>query len=173
MTDPTPGRVFEDLTAAEQATLREMREALDALPVKQLAFGAEREGTGKQARYCVLGALAQHRGPEVIEQLVSAKPHSYWAVLDTTERLTEAAYQTNDAVCVNLDEDSAASCRARWRFMRKWIDAQLPPEPKPKRPAKTARKKARKAAKLAHHCQPDPLVTTAQQIQGQTLAGIH
>lgn len=106
------------------AALQKLVEALDAMPVKELAHGVWRDGDGS---VCALGALAVHCGqdPHAMPQLeedpqdiarrtaeVTGLP---WAALYVIE------YENDEGRWNSWDEGPAA----RWERIRQWAAKEL------------------------------------------------
>jgi hypothetical protein len=109
------GAVRRSITGKRgQAFLREMVEALDALPHKQLIQGAFMQSDG---RVCALGAVGAGRGMDLIE----IDPEDREAVADTfdiAQALVAEIMEENDSW-------SAETPEHRWARMRAWVAKQL------------------------------------------------
>jgi hypothetical protein len=100
-----------------QRLLRELAEAMDAMPNKRLIAGA----LTRSGDYCALGVVGAARGipldhldPEESEHVAKA--------LDIADALArEIAYQNDEGVLHYWDETP----EARWRRMRAWVQDQL------------------------------------------------
>lgn len=108
-----------------QALLREMRDALDAMPVKALVADDLVTPAGE---VCALGAVAVRRGMTVVD----AKGMQ---VLDPEDREAVAkAFGIAEALAaeiayMNDDGLYCATNAERWTRMRKWVEEQILKEP--------------------------------------------
>lgn len=98
-----------------QKLLKELAEALDAMPVKRLiAHELKAEGS-----YCALGVVGEKRGIN-LEDLDPDDSETVAKEFDIAEQLAqEIVYQNDEASC------SWNSPEERWVYMRKWVDEQL------------------------------------------------
>lgn len=100
-----------------QAFLREMAEALDAMPVKELAAEVL---VSDSKQVCAMGAVALAR------QIDTSKldPEDYIAVAKTMGIAPAMARE----IAFENDDDFGPGDKTpadRWKRMRKWVDAQL------------------------------------------------
>lgn len=111
-----------------QAFLRELMEALDAMPEKRLIAGEYWNGEA-----CALGVLGAKRGIDPI----TVDPDDYARLARmfgvAYQLIQEIEYENDDAVPYWIAE----SPETRWRRMRHWVDIHLiewdPPAPRTKR----------------------------------------
>jgi hypothetical protein len=100
-----------------QALLIDLRDALDAMPIKRLIAG-ELEADGE---VCALGAVARHRGLDVGD----LDPHDR-AVVASTFNIAEAL--AAEVVYVNDDSDGwhpSVSPEERWLRVRRWVEERI------------------------------------------------
>ncbi len=104
-----------------QVMLREMREALDAMPVKQLITSELKCDEG----VCALGALGEKRGIDM--EGMDAYDRSKIAVtFDVAEALAaEVMFMNDEGPCWSGGETP----EKRWRYMRTWIDGLIKETP--------------------------------------------
>lgn len=102
-----------------QAFLRELLDALDAMPVKRLVGGVLR----KDGEVCALGSLGEKRGVE----LEALDPYDY----DTLSGVFGVAHQLIQEIeWINDEGVFAATPEKRWQEVRAWIVQNLR-EPQP------------------------------------------
>jgi len=98
--------------------LREMAEALDAMPVKELISG-ELESYGQ---YCALGVVGKARG--LTMDMANIDPEDYSLVAKTfgiaTALAQEIMYENDES----WDSETPAG---RWTRMRQWVKEQIKP----------------------------------------------
>ena len=104
-----------------QALLREMREAMDAMPDKRLV----REELVCADGVCALGTVAIKRGMDV-SQIDPEEPYRVAAAFGVNEKIVREIAWENDEFRVwtpkgNDPDDQAA----RWAYMRKWLDRHI------------------------------------------------
>lgn len=100
-----------------QAFLREMRDALDAMPEKTLAASVL---VGECGECCAMGSVALARGIDV-SSVDPEDPDRVAAVFGINEKLArEIAYENDDTYFHKSDE-------ARWQYMRKWVERHIIP----------------------------------------------
>ena len=99
-----------------QAFLRELRDALDAMPVKVLITGELMDADGDQ---CALGAVAVARGLDV-SGIDSEDGAAIAALFGVSETLVREIEWENDEV-----PDAIWTAEQRWSYMRKWVDRQI------------------------------------------------
>jgi len=104
-----------------QAFLREMADALDAMPVKELVAD---EVVRDDGHVCAIGAVAVARklsvvGLDVYDQDEVARTFGIARAL-----AAEIAFENDDDFSRHRSETPAQ----RWQRMREWVDAQLLPE---------------------------------------------
>lgn len=100
-----------------QAFLKEMLQALDEMPVKEL-YSGELEIDG---RYCALGVLGKKRGLDLgaIDPQDSTTVAGKFGIADALAR---------EIVWVNDDEDDSSrsmSPHQRYEYVRRWIISQI------------------------------------------------
>lgn len=103
-----------------QAFLREMAAALDAMPVKELVAD---EVVRDSEHVCAMGAVALARRLDVSK----IDPEDYYAV----SKLLNIAPSMAREIAFENDDDFGSRTEApaaRWKRMRKWVDANLLPE---------------------------------------------
>ena len=108
-----------------QKLLREMLEALDAMPVKELIAGSLQEQDGG---VCALGALAQRKGIDVsaIDPEESKDVAKAFGIADALAR--EIAFE-------NDEQQHLITPEQRWKYMREWVASRIhqsEPIPEPK-----------------------------------------
>ena len=99
-----------------QAFLREMREALDALPEKKLI---ERDLVTPEGQVCAMGAVCEARGLDVSD----VDPEDYEdvaATLGISEAMAREIAYENDEHYWPEDSDMR-----RWDWMSRWVDRHL------------------------------------------------
>ena len=102
-----------------QALLREMRDALDAMPVKELfADGLVAPDGG----VCALGVVGERRG---MTDLAALDPEDSACV---AKRFGVAEALVRELAFEN-DEDAPNDPAKRWRWMRDWVEDKLLPPP--------------------------------------------
>lgn len=101
-----------------QAVLRELRDALDAMPNKRLIEGELHE----DGEYCALGALAKYRGwiPPDLDMEDPDAPLELAAFLNMTEALTKEVMFENDE-----GGHIPQTPEERWQRMRRWTEKQI------------------------------------------------
>lgn len=99
-----------------QVMFRDLKDALEAMPVKRLIAG--RLETRSHLQVCALGALGQARGlrmrgldPENAKQVAEA--------FDIAEPLAREVTFMND------DEDCGDTPSSRWARMYRWVSSQI------------------------------------------------
>lgn len=101
-----------------QAFIKELIEALDAMPVKELIEDElEHEG-----QYCAMGAVGAARGIEMsnIDVYDYDKIGEIFGIAPTLVR--EIEYENDTAACYAKPEEQGAK---RWQAVRNWAQAQL------------------------------------------------
>lgn len=100
-----------------QAFLREMRDALDALPVKRL-IAYELEAGGE---VCAIGAVGKRRGL-TMQDIDPYDPDQVGAAFGIASAMAaEIEYMNDEAWCSN------ATPEQRFERMRKWIEVNIRP----------------------------------------------
>ncbi|MEM6789707.1 MAG: hypothetical protein AAF715_19470 [Myxococcota bacterium] len=95
--------------------LLDMRDALDAMPVKRLH---EDELLTAEGQACALGALAAARGKAIEIWKTNSEDHNAIAeLLDIAPSMAREIAFENDE-CLGTPEQ-------RWEYMRKWVDEAL------------------------------------------------
>ena len=97
-----------------QALLRELLEALDAMPVKELIAGSLQFEGG----VCALGALAQKRGIDV----ANIDPEDYERVAKV---FGVAGALAQEIEFLNDEQCALNTPGQRWARMRKWVSEQI------------------------------------------------
>lgn len=111
-----------------QAFLIELRDALDAMPVKRLASGSFQSADGD---FCTLGVIGNSRGT-LMTDLEPEGGFADWDACDgdlVGERFGIAAAMALEIMFMNdewcyLEE----SPERRWQRMRQWVDEQIRPQ---------------------------------------------
>jgi hypothetical protein len=114
------GRVASAIRGARgQKLLREMRDAMDAMPEKRLIA---HELTNDEGEHCAMGCVAALRGLDVS----TVDPEDYEAV----GQLLDIAYPLACEIAYENDElpSSSDTPEGRWRWMRKWVERNLKTE---------------------------------------------
>lgn len=106
-----------------QAFLREMRDALDALPEKRLITD---ELVTAEGDVCAIGAVALARGCDVsnLDPEEADKVAEQFGIAEVLVR--EIVYENDEFLTWSKNQDLSA---ARWVHMRKWVDRHIKPEP--------------------------------------------
>jgi len=95
-----------------QKLLREMRDALDAMPHKRLISGVLKN---KDGDVCALGAVGNLREIDMTN-LDPEEPEQVAAAFGVSDKLVrEIAYQNDD-----WDDGEK-----RWKYMRKWVERHI------------------------------------------------
>lgn len=103
-----------------QAFLREMADALDAMPVKELIAGDVVRDDGC---VCAIGSVAQARGLDV-KTLDITDGEQVGKTFGVARSLAcEIVFENDDDFGFKRDETP----ETRWKRMRKWVGAQLRP----------------------------------------------
>lgn len=98
-----------------QALLREMRDALDAMPEKRLIAESLVESNGER---CALGCVAVARGIDV-STVDPEDPEQVAKVFDVSSKLVrEIAYENDEAWGDQTPEE-------RWTRMRNWVERHI------------------------------------------------
>jgi len=104
-----------------QRLLRELAEAMDAMPVKEL-IADELEADGQ---YCALGVVGAKRQID----MKNIDPYDYDAV---AEKFDIAACLAREIAFINDDDFCRRETPAdRWKAVRKWVSEQLEPSAGP------------------------------------------
>jgi len=98
-----------------QKLLRDLAEALDAMPEKKLIANELKANGG----YCALGVLGEKRGLnlDIIDPEDSETVADQFDIAEQLAR--EIVYQNDEASC------SWNSPENRWKYMRNWVDEHL------------------------------------------------
>lgn len=96
-----------------QALLIEMRDALDAMPVKRLI---REELVTPEGDVCAMGAVAVKRGTDV-SKVDPDDPDQVAKTFGVSEALVREISYEND--------DRSASPEERWDYMRKWVEKHI------------------------------------------------
>lgn len=103
-----------------QALLRELAEAMDAMPEKRL-ISNELEHRGQ---YCALGVVGKARGLD-LEKIDPDEPYQVATAFDIAGALArEIVYVNDEGYFYNETPEQ------RWHRMRRWVDRMLTPEAK-------------------------------------------
>lgn len=109
-----------------QQLLRELAEAMDAMPVKELIA---HELKSEDGRVCALGAVGEKRGVDV-GHLDYHDPESLSKAFNVAECLAQEIEYVNDECGVGKEEDGKwrrENPAERWQRVRKWVDENLKP----------------------------------------------
>lgn len=108
--------------ARGQAFLRELRDALDAMPEKALIANELQVSNGS---YCTLGVLGQARGidmstldPEDTERVAKSFGIAY-------AMAAEIVYENDEAGEWKYRYDESEPPEARWKRMRAWVEDNI------------------------------------------------
>jgi cytochrome P450 len=101
-----------------QKFLRELRDALDAMPVRELVDSEDGEIVNAEGQCCTLGAIALARG-WADAQLIDSTDHEYLA-----SRLGVAPIVVKEIEWEN-DEWRSRDAAGRWTYMRRWVEANI------------------------------------------------
>ena len=104
-----------------QKALREIRDALEAMPVKELA--AESLVTA-EGQFCTLGALGSARGMP-LEQLCPDDPEGVAEKFGIATAMVREIVYENDECGPWLPYPKKETPANRWRRMRSWVDAHI------------------------------------------------
>lgn len=104
-----------------QAFLRDLIEALDAMPEKKL-IANELEAKGN---VCAIGSVGVKRGVDM-SKLDPEDPDGIAGAFGIAHQLVQEIEYMNDEAFYGKDAEG------RWKFMRAWAVENLRPEPKPK-----------------------------------------
>ncbi len=96
-----------------QVLLREMLEALDAMPVKELVYHDLVSDSG----VCALGAVGRHKKLPEIETIDPEDHASLSKMFNVAECMIQEIEAMNDEGSYELEAASAK----RWERMRKWV----------------------------------------------------
>lgn len=103
-----------------QAFFRELRDALDAMPEKELIADSLRSDCGG---VCTLGALGEKRGI-ALEQLDPEDREQVAKAFGIAEALAAETVYMNDEASWYAETPAA-----RWQRMRAWVESQITPDP--------------------------------------------
>jgi hypothetical protein len=112
-----------------QSLLRELRDALDAMPVKTLAAESLVTADGE---FCTLGALGQARGLD----MARIDPEDWDAVAKAfgvaPALVREVVYENDEGLDHSVYRDGRwvndeATPENRWKHMRAWTERQITP----------------------------------------------
>lgn len=98
-----------------QKLLRDLRDALDAMPVKRLIRDELETESGE---YCALGVLGKARGIDM-SQLDPDEPEQVGSAFDISPCMASEIVYENDEHCDN------ATPEERWQRMRWWVNNQI------------------------------------------------
>ena len=103
-----------------RAFLMEMRDALDAMPVKELS-GTDFYDLGTR-RVCALGAVAIGRGADPETLAIDGLECDAGTYFGIAECMAREVMNENDTCGEWVGVDTPAD---RWRYMRRWVDQVL------------------------------------------------
>ena len=103
-----------------QKFLRELRDALDAMPVKELIAG-ELVDDGE---CCAIGCLAQARGIDV-SGIDPEDAERVAATFDIAEPLAREVVYENDEFGEWTPKGRVDDPARRWEYMRKWVERRI------------------------------------------------
>lgn len=104
-----------------QAMLREMLEALDAMPVKRLIA----DDLVRGGEYCAIGVLGAKRGIKM-DDIDPYDQEKIALRFDIAQALAQEIAFVNDEVWMTRH----ATPEARWQEVRDWVATQIKAEPK-------------------------------------------
>lgn len=104
-----------------QQALREIRDALDAMPVKELAAESLVTADGQ---FCTLGALGAARGMP-LDTLVPDDPEGVAEKFGIATAMVREIVYENDECGPWLPYPEKESPGARWKRMRDWVDQHI------------------------------------------------
>ena len=104
-----------------QAALREIGEAMDAMPIKELAADSLVSTDGQ---FCTLGALGSARGMP-LEQLQPDDPEGVAEKFGIATAMVREIVYENDECGPWLPYPQKETPAARWQRMRKWVDSNI------------------------------------------------
>lgn len=104
-----------------QRFLRELRDTLDAMAVKELVQSEDGELVDQDGACCTLGAVALARGWPDAKEIDSAE-HDHLA-----DRLDIARTVVREIEWENDESWSRETPAQRWTRMRRWVEAQIRP----------------------------------------------
>lgn len=104
-----------------QQTLREIRDALDAMPVKELAADSLVSADGQ---FCALGALGAARGMP-LEHLEPDDPEGVAEKFGIATAMVREIVYENDECGPWLPYPQKETSAARWRRMRAWVASNI------------------------------------------------
>ena len=103
-----------------QAFLREMRDALDAMPEKRLITD---QLVTEEGDVCALGAVALARKCDV-SKLDPEEPEVVAATFGIAEVLVrEIVYENDESFCYRYNDADAPE--KRWQYMRNWVEKRI------------------------------------------------
>jgi len=111
-----------------QRLLRNLRDALDAMPVKELI---EMEMQAPSGAYCALGALAAHEGRDLKEMRFDDETDAERIAEDfdvATSLIREIVFE-NDDDFGPYTKDTAEVRKRRWKRVRSWVESQIRERP--------------------------------------------
>jgi len=114
-----------------QAFLREMRDALDAMPVKRLVA---HDLVTPDGECCAMGAVALKRGQDVSD-IDETEPDEVAGAFNIAHALAaEIAYKNDECgpVAWNPRTYGSVDCETpeeRWKRMRDWVEKQIAQQP--------------------------------------------
>lgn len=113
-----------------QAFLRELRDALDAMPEKRLIYGKLTDGCGG---VCALGAVGQHRGMDLLSLERERAEREEDDDLNFANHTLSDKFNIAHALVCELqfenDECALYGCNdtdeRRWRIVRNWVERNI------------------------------------------------
>lgn len=101
-----------------QKLLRDLRDALDAMPEKRLIAGDLENPDGE---VCALGALGMCRGLD-LSKIDPESPDQVAAAFDIAEPLAREIQYENDDFWYS---GAGGQDEQRWQYMRRWVERQI------------------------------------------------
>lgn len=120
------GRVMSAIRGRRgQQLLRDLRDALDAMPEKRLIAGSLQNTDG----VCALGSVCVYRNLNIDDLKFDGDEDDdpLWTNEHLSERLNIAECLVREVEYEN--DEFAGSPEERWEYMRKWVDRHIKPEP--------------------------------------------
>lgn len=107
-----------------QKLLRQLREALDAMPVKELI---DMEMQAPSGAYCALGALAAHQGRDLKEMRFEDETDvpRIAGEFDVAASLIKEIVFENDEGFMDSYKDTPEVRKRRWQRIRNWVENQI------------------------------------------------
>ena len=105
-----------------QAFLRELRDALDAMPEKRLVKSADGEIVNDEGDCCALGSVALARGMPNAQELDSTDHELMADTFNVAHQLVQEVEWMNDEW---FGEYSKKTPEDRWHWMRDWVGKKI------------------------------------------------